>query len=136
MYWTTQISQGSWPQQPTQQTPDQIEEGTWVQAVSTRTEYSMCPGVSKNSGVNKAMSTHLPQPIRDTSDKDPYPETKTPTQRPVEPTLHAPGHPPSGQPSPLPLQQSLSRWFRVTPVEINGVRLSTYFFSTVEKYFP
>lgn len=79
---------------------------------------------SKHSNVNR------PSPAYQT------PVTKTPTQRPVEPTLHAPGHPPSGQPSPLPLQQSLSRWFRVTPVEINGVRLSTHFFSTVEKYFP
>ena len=33
-------------------------------------------GVSENSGVNKAMSGHFPQPVGDTSGKDPYPETR------------------------------------------------------------
>lgn len=96
----------------------------WVQAI----EHPICPGggsqrplACEKSGRESLTGT---------------PVTWTPTHSSMELPLHFPGHLLSGPASTLTLQQSLSRWLRVTTVEINGVRLSTHFFSTVEKYFP
>lgn len=114
----------SWPRWHTQWIPNQGEAGTGVQAISTRTR------ACHMSRVHTAASGSLLQPMRDTSDMGTYPQLRGADAALSRLTVAWPG------PLASPLQQSLSRWFRVTPVEINGVRLSTHFFSTVEKYFP